>query len=312
MPDKRISVSESDQLAGLVFRAARPKDKERVLQITARTWGEGGDYIPQVWDRWLADPKGELTVVELEGAVVALAKITWQGEGQWWLEGLRVDPDRRLKGIGQAMNTYQLDLIKRWGGGVVRYATGIRNEGSHRIAERAGFNVLTRFVERIAEKLDGPVDAQVLTQDDLDAVWNMARDSDLLRASNGVYVFEWKARPLTRERLAGHLDNGIVMGVRDDGGRVQAWGLVEYDPEWDRLGLSSLDGATEAITALASAMRAHAAALGRVMVEAMTAPHPRALQALEAAGYHVEADPEHPGQVREHGIDILGLVLNKT
>lgn len=300
------------QMTGLTLRPARPEDKQRVLEITARTWGEHGDYIAEVWDSWLADPKGELTVAEVDGVVVALAKITWQGEGQWWLEGLRVDPDRRLNGIGQAMNAYQLGQIKRWGGGMIRYATGIRNEGSHRIAEQAGFKVLARFVERVAEKLDVPVEAQMLTRADLDAVWNITRDSDLLRAANGAYVFEWRASRMTRERLAEYLDRGVVMGVRDGAGRVCAWGLVEHVPDLDRLGLFSLDGATDGITALARAVRAHAAVLGKVMVEAVTTPHPRALQALEAAGYHIELDSEHPEDVSEHGIDVFELRLDQT
>jgi N-acetylglutamate synthase-like GNAT family acetyltransferase len=91
-------------MTGLIFRPARPEDKPRVLEITAHTWSDG-DYIPEVWDDWLADPKGEFTVAELDGVVVALAKLTSLGQDQWWLEGLRVDPERRLKGIGQAMNT---------------------------------------------------------------------------------------------------------------------------------------------------------------------------------------------------------------
>jgi hypothetical protein len=299
-------------MTGLTFRPARPEDKQRMLEITARTWGEHGDYIPEVWDRWLADPKGELTVAEMDGVVVALAKITWQAEGQWWLEGWRVDAERRLTGVGQAMNTYQLELIKRWGGGSVRYATGIGNDGSHRIAEQAGFKVLARFVERVAGKLDGLVEAEVLTRADLDAVWNITRDSDLLQAANSAYVFEWKASQMTRERLAGYLDRGVVMGVRDGAGRVCAWGLVEYDPEWDRLGFTSLDGTSDGITALARAARAHAAVLGKELIDVVATPHPRALQALEAAGYHFELDPEHPEAIQEHGIDVLELRLDQA
>ena len=299
-------------MTAFTFRPAWPEDKQRMLEITARTWGEHGDYITEVWDSWLVDPKGELTVAEVDGLVVALAKITWQGEGQWWLEGLRVDPERRLKGVGQAMNAYQLELIKRWGGGVVRYATGIRNDGSHRIAERAGFTVLARFVERVAEKLEGPVEAKALTRADLDAVWNITRDSDLLQAANGAYVFEWKASRMTRERLAEYLDRGVVMGIRDGAGRVCAWGLVEHVPELDRLGLMSLDGTTDGITALARAARAHAAVLGQELVDVVTTPHPRALQALEAAGYHIEIDPEHPEDVSEHGVDIFELRLDQA
>jgi GNAT superfamily N-acetyltransferase len=304
-------MSEVNHSFHLTIRPARPEDKQRMLEITANTWGDGWDYIPHVWDQWLADPQGEFTVAELNGMVVALAKLTWQGDGQWWMEGLRVDPQQRLKGIGQAMNTYQVQLAKKLGGRVVRYATGIRNEGSHRIAQRAGFRVLARFAERVAEKLDEfATGLERLTSADLDAIWELARDSDLLRDTRGAYVYMWKAFELTRERLAEHLDKGEVMGTRDAAGRICAWCLVEVDPEWERAGVTTLTGTSEGITQLSRALRAHATALGKTMVEVMTPPLPRALDALTAAGYHIEVDPQHPDEIREHGIDILELRLS--
>ena len=306
-----IGMSEASPLADFAFRSLRPEDKPRVLEITAHTWGDG-DYIPEVWERWLADPRGEFTAAVQNGVVVAIAKLTWQDGGQWWMEGLRVDPERRLKGIGQAMCMYQVALVKQLGGRVVRYMTGIRNDGSHRIAERAGFHVVARFVERVADKIDGPVEAVTLTSDDLDAVWNMARESDVVRATQGIYVCDWKACELTQEHVAEHLRKGELMGVRDEAGRPRAWCLTHLEPDWDRLGISCLDGETNGIAALAHAMRAQAYASGKVMVETLTPPHPRVMGALESAGYHLEVDPKHPEDVHEHGVDMLELRLDKT
>jgi len=293
----------------LVFRPARSEDKPRVLEITAHTWDDG-DYIPEVWDNWLADPQGELTVAVDDGVVVALSKLTHVVDDQWWLEGLRVDPERRLKGIGQAMTAYQVANAKRRGGRVVRYATGIRNEGSHRIAERAGFHTLTRFVERVAEKLDAPSEAQVLTIADLDAAWILARGSGLFNAANGVCVFRWKVYPLTRERLAEHLNQGMVMGVRQASDGLTAWCIVDNNPNWEGIEVTSLFGTKGNIAELARAMRAQAGTWGKVTVEVMTPPHPSALEALETAGYRLELSPKHPEEVREHGADIFELWLN--
>ena len=293
----------------LVFRPARAKDKPRVLEITTHTWDDG-DYIPEVWDNWLADSQGEFTVAELDGVVAALSKLTRVVGDQWWIEGLRVDPERRLSGIGQAMTAYQVAKAKRLGGRVLRYATGIRNEGSHRIAKRAGFHVLTRFVERVAEKLDAPPEAQLLTMADLDTAWNLAQGSDLLNAANGVYVLRWKVYPLTRERLAEHLNQGMIMSVREASGHLAAWCIVDNVPNWEGIEVTSLFGTKEGIAKLAYAMRAQAGTWGKVTVEAMTPPHPCALEALEAAGYRLELNPKHPEQVREHGADIFELWLN--
>ena len=304
-------MSETNSLTDLTFRPLRPEDKPRALEITAHTWGDG-DYIPQVWERWLADPKGEFTAAVQDGVVVAIAKLTWQGEGQGWMEGLRVDPQRQLRGIGQAMSMYQVALAKKLGGRVVRYMTGIRNDGSHRIAEHAGFHVLARFVERVADKMDGPVEAVTLTNADLDAVWQRVHESDVTRATQGVYICDWKACEITREGVAEHLSKGEVMGVRDEAGCARAWCLVRVESDWDRLGITCLDGDTDNITALACAMRAHAGALGKVMVEALTPPHPRVMEALEAAGYYLEVDSQHPEEVHEHGVDMLELWLDKV
>jgi GNAT superfamily N-acetyltransferase len=308
MPDAARPTTQPPNIA---FRPARPQDKPRMLEITANTWGDGWDYIPDVWEDWLADPQGEFTVAELDGVVIALAKLTAVGEGQWWMEGLRVDPERRLKGVGQAMNAYQVQLARQLGGRVVRYAAGIRNQGSHRIAEKAGFTVLTRFVERAGAKLDEPVTGlEQLTVQDLAAAWELGRDSDLVRAAHGAYIYLWKSFELTRERLAEHLVNGQVVGIRDEVGRLCSWCLVHFDPAWERMSATSLAGAPDGITRLGRALRAQAAVLGKTMVEVMINPVPRALTALTAAGYFIEPDPKHP-EVQEHGIDVLELRLDR-
>jgi hypothetical protein len=98
------------------------------------------------------------------------------------------------------------------------------------------------------------------------------------------------------------------MGVRDDASRICAWCLLP-ETRWERLFPNTFHGTTEGITALAYALRALAFVRGKEMVEAMVTPQPRVLDALAAAGYHIEIDPEHSEEIREHGVDILVLVL---
>ncbi len=54
-----------------MIRAARPEDRADMERICAHTWDDG-DYIPYVWDEWLADPQAVLLAGELEGRMVAL------------------------------------------------------------------------------------------------------------------------------------------------------------------------------------------------------------------------------------------------
>ncbi len=41
--------------------------------VGVHSWEEADDYVPQVWDEWLADPGGKLLAAEVDGRVVGLA-----------------------------------------------------------------------------------------------------------------------------------------------------------------------------------------------------------------------------------------------
>lgn len=85
-----------------------------MLELTKTIW-EGEDYVPQVWDDWLADPHGQLSVAEIGGRVVGLGKLTRLAPGEWWLEGLRVDPQWQGRGIGRALHEYHVGLWRKMG-----------------------------------------------------------------------------------------------------------------------------------------------------------------------------------------------------
>ena len=106
------------------FRPVRSEDKNRIIELTFNTWGDNeDDYIKDVFDDWLDDPRGEFTAAVLDDQVIGIAKLTDMGDGEWWLEGLRVDPAYRRRGIAIGFNRYHVDLARRWGGKVMRYTT---------------------------------------------------------------------------------------------------------------------------------------------------------------------------------------------
>ena len=100
----RAKTTGGARVKGLKMRDARRDDKGRVFEFTRKTWGQYGDFIPRVWHRWIGDKRGRLIIAELGGVPVGLAKITDFGRGEIWLEGLRVDPEQRGKGIARAIN----------------------------------------------------------------------------------------------------------------------------------------------------------------------------------------------------------------
>lgn len=136
-------------------RRARPGDTRAVLDFTRATW-DGWDYVPSVWHDWLEAPDGVLLVavpnaphqLDLFGRAltgdrpVGIARIAMLSPDEAWLEGLRVDPGVRTRGVARLLHGASLVWARAQGATSVRYATGQENEGSHRLGARHGFRLL--------------------------------------------------------------------------------------------------------------------------------------------------------------------------
>ncbi len=106
----------------LFFRPVQPADKDRILAFTFNTWGDNeDDYIKDVFDEWVADPRGQFTAAMIDDRVVGIAKLTDMGDDEWWLEGLRINPAYRRLGIASALMRHHLDLAGRLNAKIVRY-----------------------------------------------------------------------------------------------------------------------------------------------------------------------------------------------
>src|SRR2546430_2435895 len=73
----------------LQLRPVRPADRERIIEITKDVW-EGRDYIPRVFDSWVADAGASFQAAEIEGVVVGVQRLRPYAPGLVWYEGLRV------------------------------------------------------------------------------------------------------------------------------------------------------------------------------------------------------------------------------
>lgn len=125
----------------LIVRRARAEDKPAVVEFCSRIW-EGWDYLPRVYDRWLEDPRGAFLVAELAGRPVGTDKITVLSPGEIWLEGLRVDPDTRGRGVARAINCRAMEVIAGLNPRTVRFGTVADNWASRHMGEKDGFRLL--------------------------------------------------------------------------------------------------------------------------------------------------------------------------
>jgi RimJ/RimL family protein N-acetyltransferase len=264
------SVEASRQTAGrnwpLVVRRARAEDRDPVLGFASRTW-DGWDYIPHAFDAWLDAPDGELLVGAVgdvaegdrpldhegrpleTGDVIAVARVARLSNDEAWLEGIRVDP--RVRGMAVATDLQVAEL--RWAAPlatVVRYATGERNEASHRLGARHGFELLASFrsyrwsadgseEERRSPESpsgfdDGPRAAAtarrqellaelgaaglVAPVDEADRWWeSLSRDATFLAGQRLYEQRGWTLQELDQARFESHLQRTEVLVVGEPG-----------------------------------------------------------------------------------------------
>lgn len=154
MTGRSDSVERQPDLA-ISVRRARPGDTHAVLDFARATW-DGWDYIPTVWGSWLQAADGVLLVatpnvrreLDLFGRPlhpdrpIGIARVAMLSPDEAWLEGLRVDPGVRNRGVARLLHGACLVWARAQGATSVRYATGAGNEGSHRLGAHHGFRLL--------------------------------------------------------------------------------------------------------------------------------------------------------------------------
>jgi GNAT superfamily N-acetyltransferase len=270
--------------AELTIRPARPGDRPAMERICAHTW-DWGDYVPEAWDAWLADEGGGLTVGEIGGRVIAVSKATFQPGGQVWLEGMRVDPDYRRRGVASQFLEYNLTEAMRRGARVVRLGTGGDNAPVHKMMARVGLERIGVYVLWLAEPLpDGPRPT-ILATDHAYAVQAFLENSPVLAHTRGLYSFDWAWTELSTGRVAQLLAAGQMAGCFAADGCLAALAPIRFDADDSVLWIGLVDGRPGAVTDLATALRGHAAMVGAEKVRVMLPDLAWLRDALQVAGY---------------------------
>ncbi|MCP4537030.1 MAG: AI-2E family transporter [Chloroflexi bacterium] len=266
------------------IRLAQTTDKPAVEAVSAQIW-EGDDYIPQVWDAWLADPHGELIVAELVGQIVGIAKLSRLADDEWWMEGLRVAPAYRGRGISSKLHAHLVEKAREVGQGTLRFGTSSENESVRHIATRDGFCHLATCQRYRADSVpitDAPPLRQ-LDKTNLEIAWELIPNTPRYEASGGLYEDHWTWKNLTRERLADHLTSGDVWGLYVDE-KLSALALVCWVGD-GAVSIGHVDGGEGTLPTILKGLRGLATQLDCVEVRLKPVNEPTLIAAVETAGY---------------------------
>jgi GNAT superfamily N-acetyltransferase len=275
------------------IRPARAMDKDTVLAFCAHTFADG-DYLPEVWDEWLADSAGQLLVGVLNEVPVGVAKVTMLTPTEAWLEGLRVNPSCRRSGLGWQFHIQCLHAARSHGAEVARLATSSKNMVVHKMAERTGMFHVASCLDMIAPGLppeEGRTPLVPLNPDNWTHVAAPVLRSTILAKTHGLYGAWCRWQALTETKLRAHLAQGQVLSLPCASGAVDGLAIT-LETRWESLPVAFVDGAGAGLEALALALRRHAACVGLTEAEVMIPDDAELRQAFERAGYRSDLDPE--------------------
>ena len=282
---------------GIHIRPARAEDRPAVEELCAQI--DEDDYIPLVWESWLHDPEGLFVVAELKEAppagaarIVGIAKLSRLSQNEWWLQGLRVAPSSRRRGIARQLQEHLIAQARRMRqDNILRLATHSLNEPVHRLAARHGFRrvaVYRRYRADPAPIADVPALRQ-LTGADVPIAWKLISSSPRFRASGGLYEDFWTWKNLTPEQLTRHVEEGRVWGLEADG-ELAALAIIHTPEQGEPLHVSLGDGRDEALSHLFAGLRGLAASTGCPEVKFKPPNEPALIAAIEAAGYQISKE----------------------
>ena len=267
----------------LTIRPVRPADRDRVVEITRDVW-DGHDYIPDVFDDWVANAGAEFQAAEVDGVVVGLQRLRPYAAGLVWYEGLRVASTHRRRGIARTMLTSAVDEARQQGFREMRLAT--REQRAIDLFESAGFRRAVAVRRWRGPRVEGGEPARIPDAPEARKLWPTVAASSGLELYGGVMPDLNGAHDLDAaelERLAGRGLLRVGPSGRAVAGLLEPWGL--------NLAVGLLAGTGGAMGELLMALRFEADADAIDHVTVLLPPGHPAENDLRATGYD-SADAE--------------------
>lgn len=221
--------------SGIQIRRGAHADLEQIRQFTRKTFS-WGDYLPDVWARWVASKHGDLMVATEGELVVGTARVSFLGNGEAWLEGVRVRDEFRKRGVASCLIRQAHVQAIGQKCRVIRLETGQHNIAARRAFKKFGYHRIVGYASFKGKARAGePAQVKGASPTELDSCWRLWQHSWLKRASRDIVPapFGWRWWKMTRARLAQEIRANRVwtashgfMVLRDQGAEIDISLLV--------------------------------------------------------------------------------------
>ncbi len=237
-------------------RPARLEDIPLIVPWTRDTF-EWGDYVPDRLPSWLDDPESH-TVVCVEGEeIVGVSNTVMLSPTEAWLEGARVHPGHRRRGIGSLMNRAGLHWARQRGARVARLAAEEENAAARKQVEAMGYRQTSKWAHASLSPLQRPPTSlasglQPAPSADIDAAWLSWVSGDLSRPGREMLAVGWRWKTATPDDLVSAVKRGAFFQS------PAGWVIADQpEPDWLNCGwlATTPDSAPELIDDLLKTAR---------------------------------------------------------
>jgi ribosomal protein S18 acetylase RimI-like enzyme len=215
-----------------LIRPARHDDVAKITPWTTDTF-EWGDYIPTRLTEWIDDAESEVLVhVDEDDLPIALVHVVMLSPTEGWLEGARVHPDHRRRGLGRALNDAGFEWAAARGARVVRLTTETDNAVARRQVEALGYREISKWVYAefdidAAHRAPDQYRLRPAPGSDAEAAWLFWVASDLARVSRELIAIGWQWRTARPEDITSAVSEGELFQS------PAGWALVrQTTPDW--------------------------------------------------------------------------------
>ena len=282
------------------LRPARVDDHDDVVAFTRDTWPEQEleDYLPRTFREWAAsdDEATRTLVADDDSHAVGVIQGIHLTDREAWVQGLRVHPEYRDRGLARRLTNAVLEWARDRGAVVCRNLVFSWNVASLSLARGLGFAPATEFRWARIEA-DPDADPALDVCADPDAGWTFWADSAARDHLRGLTIHPSEAwtlselRPADLERAA---DADGLFVVQGGGTRGIAFRNRAFEADGDRWTEYAVGAWTDldAAKALVDAVARDAARLDGDRARLLLPETPQFVTDAAAAKADVSGDPD--------------------